>query len=568
MLIGGVRFTKDNLWSEIVDALKSLPPMLSTTQAPPPPKVVHAPGSQADIEKQVADATYQEWSEDPADEEFYETAIATQTRCIETAKKENNLLAEAESLRLCGEICSRCDARQLAIDYYQNAAMVYQRLGHIDQAYWLLGEAHDIACRQVDSLEKYNARQEAIDNAREQLRSLRKRSMDARWIPNNEPVDESAIRVEQGEAGFSRSTPIGTCNIHECISIVVMDPDTNDTSVTHFDFTTNAADVEAVLENVRPPPVSPNAKPLKVFLFGAEDYSESEEYAFEHFLNIQRSVRAQVNLRKVTEALLGKNVEIVSADVLSASQVESIVAYPETQTVRQAVPGIFDRNAQLRFASLSTFNVSESTARSRLNFAFDVRTSQTRGPVFLNLNSVQQLLEKGKTEKDIYAWFRNCTQTEKQYLPTAVECSVLLVEGHREAVESLVTHMHACVKKQHQKIKKYDSAIQCPPFDFEKARQAIETFAIHIGDGADAANQAIFRLIDVMVATPNKFIKITRPAPSQAEFNWDALHALKNSNQMMRPPTEEPPLTDLPQSPPSSDHQRTLNPPPSKRRKF
>src|SRR4051794_13204942 len=40
------------------------------------------------------------------------------------------------------------------------------------------------------------------------------KSLEARWRPNNEPLNKSAFRIEQNEVGFSEGPPIGTCTTH------------------------------------------------------------------------------------------------------------------------------------------------------------------------------------------------------------------------------------------------------------------------------------------------------------------------------------------------------------------
>lgn len=62
------------------------------------------------------------------------------------------------------------------------------------------------------------------------------------------PVDKKAISVEQGFAAFSDDAPLNAPNIHDCVFIVLADPNSNFSAAMHIDFITSS---ESIVETVK-----------------------------------------------------------------------------------------------------------------------------------------------------------------------------------------------------------------------------------------------------------------------------------------------------------------------------
>lgn len=180
-----------------------------------------------------------------------------------------------------------------------------------------------------------------------------------------------ALRVMQGEVGFSDRQLIGTENFFDCIVMILRDPESCKTSLTHFDYGRDFQSLMLILERMP-------RRELEAILLGA-GYAQNDN-ASRH----QRE-RSLTNIRDIYAFLSDKNVNIVASHMGNEFQPTSVVVDPQSFECHLAIPSIDNFDAW-------TFGRRYLTKGPHLlHVAFDTTDSDKRFPVLLTRDEVAAL---------------------------------------------------------------------------------------------------------------------------------------------------------------------------------
>jgi chemotaxis receptor (MCP) glutamine deamidase CheD len=272
-------------------------------------------------------------------------------------------------------------------------------------------------------------------------------------------TNSQAWGVEQREIGFSSSAPIGTENLQQCVGLMVRDPVTKKTAVTHLDSSTNPKTLATLFKRIP----STNGTPLEVRIVGAVKSGSNK--MIDTGLN---------NLKLVLGALRNKPVNILSADILEYNQPSAFVVFPETGEMQFCLP---DHPNPNYFISRGRTIVSSNVD---LHTAFDLTTSTHRTPVLVDRSSMRLL---GYSAQGMESMVMDGNGLDPR-IPTLGNYFTHIKEAYEKTRAPLLdAFSHAA--KEHQ-------------FPEEKVRVVLEQLRkapLFIGENADICNRSLYELV-------------------------------------------------------------------------
>ena len=183
------------------------------------------------------------------------------------------------------------------------------------------------------------------------------------------PFDNEARRVEQHEVGFSNSFKMGTDNIHQCIAIIIRNPETKKTALAHFDINTTPDS----LENEVIATFDRNEK-LEVTLIGgfanfpevithalsapAQEFNTHINTAM-HYYGQSNQILEQyallniVNVLSVLQNSCNTNLSLVAANIVNKNNISAITIDPITGNIENAMPAFKSPDRWLREGMIS-----------------------------------------------------------------------------------------------------------------------------------------------------------------------------------------------------------------------
>ncbi len=277
----------------------------------------------------------------------------------------------------------------------------------------------------------------------------------------------NAWRVEQREIGFSSNEPIGTSNLNECISLVVRDPITKKTAVTHIDSNCNIRSLSELFKRMP----SHSEQPLEVRIIGAQSQADQ---------NLGR--RSIESFRNILGELRKRNVNILSADVLGFPPAEFVVI-PETGEIRSESPARLNPNRPILSAKAL---LDPSTAT--LQTSFDLTVCPQRVPILIS-KAMLVGMRNGQTR---LSYLRR-TQNDEPYIPAYLNFYRIADTAYSAEWTKILSHFNSAADSH----KLSDAQRQL-------VVSALRDIPIFVGENADICNKPLYEMIDNNLWVPEK----------------------------------------------------------------
>jgi chemotaxis receptor (MCP) glutamine deamidase CheD len=384
--------------------------------------------------------------------------------------------AMANSLSNEGTIKNMTGAGLEAKQALEKAIAIHLELGHYDHLYRDAGTLHEVLQNIAKKQERgvlykiFNnvPEEQEIDRTEIQaaLAGIRKTALFAMKHSRHLPANPEAIRVEQNEIGFSAFRPIGTDNICSCVCVVIRDPLSKKTALAHVD---SGSDIQSLQEIFDRMPA--NAR-LEARLVGA-CYGDQVKMTAE-----QAEVSIK-NMKKITEFMQKKNVNILSSDIFDAAQPRAIVVDPLSFRITEEIPDLHNPDAYIA-TELSGYT------DDRMHIAFDLTQSEERAPHLVGFRKRYALQQ---SEREICQGIEGRVSYKSQ-IPAAIEQALLGKKDYQAATE----HLIAAIDRQVEKIRGEGFPIYSGYRDL--AVKQIMDMTIHVGENAEKFNRPLTDFIE------------------------------------------------------------------------
>ncbi len=269
-----------------------------------------------------------------------------------------------------------------AISFLEESSTIHEQNEEFEQLLIDLGLLHTASVEVLKARWNQDLDEDAL-RLQNNLPHIRKKIRRERQRPSGLSIPE-AVRVEQGEVGFSADVPFGTDGIAQCVCLVLRNPATMKTALCHID-----CDVD----------VDSLAKIKDRLLEGS-----SPDQLLEAKVVGCKSLGGQVvddaiqNINTIVGFLGPLNVNVISADLFSDYQPSALVVFPEDFRCADGTATAFNPNRDLSTAVINKHKIP-------LRVAFDLTYSDQRAAILLDGNMVSHLRENyfGKSISDVYS---------------------------------------------------------------------------------------------------------------------------------------------------------------------
>lgn len=383
-------------------------------------------------------------------------------QAVEISPPGNNLI-RAISLARYAQIAAFVEGQSLnlVLSYVEKAMKICKEIGANDFASRYAMELHTgLYHGLVSALKKPGVSEKRLEEFLDRLRNVRREAMRLFRNQFGEPVDYQAYRVELDEVGFSSTEKMGTDFLAQCVSPIFCNPQSGRTALPHIDSTVDISSLEDVLQKIG---YSDQGDPILVRLVGGRfGHPDPTKSSYDRM--------SAHNISTVMTFLAGKNVHIISADVLRPDQPVSLVVDPKTFKLSEAVPGRKNPDIYLATAIGMMGEVGKLLRR-----AFDLDRSKKRAPVLVKPDIARQLRELSRDSiLDIYRIAREENQEDISPLDAErVECLLSLREEYTRTVGTMLQ----------------DSGLG--PRDVNKFREELHRRPICVGENAGIANKPL-----------------------------------------------------------------------------
>ncbi len=181
------------------------------------------------------------------------------------------------------------------------------------------------------------------------------------------PIQEDSYMISQGCYGISNDAAIGTQHVGNCIAIILRNPQTNLTSLVHFDAHTSPESLDKVFKNFE-------GQPTEATIIGAK-YAETDDPSYKGYYQDT----SRTNLLTALNLLAAKNVELTTAWVSSSDQPHAFLIDPKSGQMQSGTPSLPDPEQNILFATRYL-----STGMQDIALAYDLTQSTDRAPMPLN----------------------------------------------------------------------------------------------------------------------------------------------------------------------------------------
>ena len=149
------------------------------------------------------------------------------------------------------------------------------------------------------------------------MKEIRKNFPYYYYNSNNNIKSLNAYCVLQGQFTISAKELIGTINVHNCVCVIIHNPESKETALAHIDSLTNLESLHNIMKQLN----YNNSTQYQVRIIGARYYNCNNQHLKD---------TSQNNLKKVFNFLSQYNVNIISADICNFNQHTNIVVNPQT----------------------------------------------------------------------------------------------------------------------------------------------------------------------------------------------------------------------------------------------
>ncbi len=204
------------------------------------------------------------------------------------------------------------------------------------------------------------------------------------------PIQEPSYMISQGCYGLSQHDPIGTEHVGNCIAITLRNPQSNLTSLIHFDERTFPESLNKVFKNFE-------GQPTEASIIGGK-YAQTDNPQYQGYYQDT----SRTNLLKVLSLLAAENVKLTSAWVDDIDQPHEFLIDPKSGQMQIGTPSIPDPEKNILFATRYLSDGSHDIA-----IAYDLTQSKKREPTPLNAETIEFLDQFGEArarKEDLKEW--------------------------------------------------------------------------------------------------------------------------------------------------------------------
>lgn len=413
------------------------------------------------------------FSNDGAHEEL-EQAMEEFMAAYKLSRDANDDIGQAYDLLCYGMACDKAEVARQAVPFLEKSLVLAQKHGATDIAY---RAASTLYAGYVDQLDEYGRAsprdEKAISELRVKMMHARTVAADTQYYDMNEIIDDRALRVEQGEVGFSASTPIGTDNLHDCVCLIVHDPVTRKTALAHIDDNTDAESLQRIMDHMPESGLQARITGGR-FKFGTA------------------APQSQRNIQKVAAFLNANNIQLLSSQVLEGEQPAAITVNPLDFTVRDVAPGMHNPNRLLTAGKVMVAEYKE-----QLRIGFDLTATPERAPETLSREEIREL-------RKLYFFLREEQIFKRTNMAGTTHEIVALNDSYTSALQQLTHAVDATVQKLR------DSGVEIAQKDVDSCHTAFNFRPLYIGHDANLLNQPVVDYITqkLFVVAPDKTCRL------------------------------------------------------------
>lgn len=503
MLINNRKLSSD--WAMLRVQLAELPSGFDDiTSGPTPINHLNAEAAALSVRGQQSLARF---SDGGAHEEL-ERSMEDFMAAYKLSRDADDDIGQAYDLLCYGMACDKGQVARQAVPFLEKSLAIAQRKGATDIAYRAASTLYAGYVDQLDEYDRAGPRDgKSVSELRAKMMHARTVAADTQYYDMNEIIDGSALRVEQGEVGFSAAAPIGTDNLHDCVCLIVHDPVSRKTALAHIDDNTDAASLRIIMD--RMPESGLQARIIGGrFKFGPA------------------AIQSQRNIRKVTEFLNASNIQLLSSQVLQGEQPAAVTVNPLDFTVRDVAPGMRNPNRLLTAGKIMVAEYKE-----QLRIGFDLTATPERAPETLSYEEIKELRKN-------YFFLREEQIFKRTNMAGTTHEILALNDSYKSALQQLTTAVDMTARKLR------DSGVEIAQKDIDSCHMVFNFRPLYIGHDANLFNQPVVDYITqkLFVPAPDKTCRLdysgltelqppgqpfltallTGPAPSAPKFNKGA----------------------------------------------
>jgi len=491
--------------------LRDLDPAIPerTTVDYPPIEQPQEPGVQYAME------IYRAWSDKQSMETLHKAHDVFKRLCQagerRIDKTDSDELARAERLQIFGRACRFLLKTEDSIIALEKAIAIYERHQYIGvyHTHGLLSSRTELCDALVEDIKRLKkiGPADLLAVQRQKLLEQTKKVTEIYYLGDGRtPIDPSAHRIEQGEMGFfNRNThTVGTRDVEDCLWLDTLHQPKS--AAAHYDIRSDIESLQPIFE----PASKDNALPMSIV--GVMYHADFDITKTPKTLDEDLAKRSGINLNKLAERLVGKNVNIVSASIGDESQPTNVVSGPNHE-IKEAIPG--RENPDM---TLSILNLLISSPNKPVHIAFDLTVSDKRAPYLFSAEEVERLHSQfiGKQIEELYIWAKKQKTFPDNKIPMIVGSILAGIQLYQTAVEHVLQQLKVAVEKSHDKV-------------VQDAIQAIINGPIHVGSEAPICNQQLFDFVGT------RFLKLNTVPDSTEQYVTADFTGLKSITDSFNP---------------------------------
>lgn len=382
-----------------------------------------------------------------------EQAMENFMAAYKLSRNANDDIGQAYDLLCYGMACDKGEVTRQAIPFLEKSLAIAQKHNASDIVY---RAAATLYAGYVDQLDEYGRQsprdEKSISELHDKMKYARTIAADTQYFDMNEIIDNNAIRVEQGEVGFSASIPIGTDNLHDCVCLIVHDPVSKKTALAHIDDNTDAESIQKIMDHMP-------ENGLQARIMGGR------------FKFGQAAPQSQRNIRKVAEFLNANNIQLLSSQVLDGEQPAAVTVDPKDFTLRNVAPGMHNPNKLITAGKIMVAEYKE-----QLRIGFDLTITAERAPETLSRNEIKELRKN-------YFFLREEQIFKRTHMAGTTHEILALNDCYKTALLKLTNALDKTVQKLR------DSGIDIAQKDVDGCHTTLNFRPLYIGHGAELLNQ-------------------------------------------------------------------------------
>jgi hypothetical protein len=240
------------------------------------------------------------------------------------------------------------------------------------------------------------------------------------------PIQDPSYMISQGCYGLSQNDPIGTEHVGNCIAIILRNPQSNLTSLVHFDAHTSPESLNDIFKAFK-------GQPIEASIIGGK-YAEINDPKYKGYYQDT----SRKNILAVLDMLATNNAKLTSAWIADLDQPHAFIVDPKSGQMQVGAPSIPDPEKNILFATRYLSDGSHDVA-----LAYDLTESTKRSPMPLNPQTTKFLDQFGearatKTKDELKEWMKSNAKN-----PDDLDFFSGMVDHYQKSQTASVSHVKA-----------------------------------------------------------------------------------------------------------------------------